>query len=148
MEPVSDAIVITSGAGGDGISGLALLLISVFFAMSTALVAGVFVSYLKNKATALRAISASAIASGAIMAAVGALGLTFDDPSWRPFLILPIAILAMVFWISMLIDCAIKEPREGNDKLVWVIIIVFTQLIGAGIYLFIRRPQRIAEMGS
>ena len=81
MEPVSDAIVITSGAGGDGISGLALLLISVFFAMSAALVAGGFVSYLKNKATALRAISASAIASGAIMAAVGALGLTFDDPS-------------------------------------------------------------------
>ncbi|MCH7786725.1 MAG: PLDc_N domain-containing protein [Chloroflexi bacterium] len=47
----------------------------------------------------------------------------------------------------MLVDCATREPNQGNDKLVWVIIIVFTSLIGAALYFFIRRPQRLIEVG-
>ena len=35
------------------------------------------------------------------------------------------------FWLWMLIDCAKKEPDEGNHKVVWTLIIVFTHLIGA-----------------
>jgi len=52
-----------------------------------------------------------------------------------------------VLWIWMLIDCATKEPSEGNDKLIWILVIVFTHLIGALIYLLVRRPQRIREFG-
>lgn len=59
-----------------------------------------------------------------------------------------IGILATVFWIWMLIDCATKEPSQGNDKVVWIIIIVFTQIIGALIYYFVRRPKRKAEFGE
>nr|WP_245527585.1 PLD nuclease N-terminal domain-containing protein [Methanosalsum zhilinae] len=51
-------------------------------------------------------------------------------------------IFGTIFWIWMLVDCALNEPSEGNDKLVWVVIIVFTHLIGALIYFLIRRPQR------
>jgi len=47
----------------------------------------------------------------------------------------------------MIIDCATKEPSEGNDRLVWVVIVVFTHFIGAAIYFFVRRPQRIAQLG-
>ena len=54
----------------------------------------------------------------------------------------------MVFWIWMIVECATKEPSQGNDKIVWILIIVFTQLIGALIYYFVRRPQRIAQYGS
>lgn len=43
----------------------------------------------------------------------------------------------------MLIECATKEPSEGNDKLIWLLVIIFTQLIGALIYYYVRRPQRI-----
>ena len=57
-------------------------------------------------------------------------------------LILVLAIAAFVFWIKMLIEAATKEPDNGNTRLVWVIIIVFTQIIGALIYYFVRRPQR------
>lgn len=57
-----------------------------------------------------------------------------------PFLL--IAVLGTVFWIWMLIDCATNEPSEGNDKLVWVLIILLTHVIGAAIYYFVRRPQR------
>ena len=53
-----------------------------------------------------------------------------------------IGLLTAAFWIWMLIDCVMHESDEGNDKLVWVLIIIFTQLIGALIYFFVRRRQR------
>ena len=57
------------------------------------------------------------------------------------------AVLATVFWIWMLVDCAMKEPSQGNDKVVWVLVILFTHVIGAALYFFIRRPKRIAQTG-
>jgi len=59
-----------------------------------------------------------------------------------------IGVLCIIFWIWMLVDCALNEPSEGNDKIVWIIIIVFAQLIGAIIYFFARRPKRMAELGK
>jgi hypothetical protein len=50
-----------------------------------------------------------------------------------------------IFWILMIIECATKEPSYGNDKLIWILIIIFTHWIGALIYYFVRRPQRIAQ---
>ncbi|AEH61296.1 hypothetical protein Mzhil_1456 [Methanosalsum zhilinae DSM 4017] len=47
-----------------------------------------------------------------------------------------------VFWLWMLVDCATKETNEGNERLIWIIIIVFTHFIGALLYYFIRRPKR------
>jgi len=55
---------------------------------------------------------------------------------------------ASVFWVFMIIDCATKEPTGGNDKLVWILIIIFAHWIGALIYYFVRRPRRVAEVGS
>jgi hypothetical protein len=61
---------------------------------------------------------------------------------------LAVGVLGTIFWIWMLVDCATKEPSTGNDKIVWVVIIALTHLLGAAIYFFVRRPQRIAETGS
>jgi len=55
---------------------------------------------------------------------------------------------ATAFWIWMLVECATKEPSEGNEKLIWVIIIVFAGFIGAAIYFFARRPKRMAGVGK
>jgi hypothetical protein len=52
------------------------------------------------------------------------------------------------FWIVMIAECATKESVRGNDKLIWILIIIFTYWIGALIYYFVRRPQRIAELGA
>ena len=57
-------------------------------------------------------------------------------------------ILGTIFWIWMLIDCATNESSEGNDKLVWVLIIALTHLLGAMLYFFIRRPQRMTLTGK
>jgi Phospholipase_D-nuclease N-terminal len=66
------------------------------------------------------------------------------------FHLLTVALLlgASVFWVFMIVDCATKEPTVGNDKLIWTLIIIFTHWIGALIYYFVRRPRRVAEVGS
>ena len=56
--------------------------------------------------------------------------------------VLLLGVGSTAFWIWMLIDCATKEEEEGNTKVVWILIIVFTGIIGALIYLFVRKLPR------
>jgi len=65
-----------------------------------------------------------------------------------PLLFLIIGVGGTALWIWMIVDCATKEPSEGNDKLVWILIIVLTHWIGALIYLLVRRPKRIEQIGK
>lgn len=59
-----------------------------------------------------------------------------------------LAIGGMVFWIWALIDCASKEPNDGsNNKVLWLLLIIFTHFIGALLYILIRRPERIRVAG-
>ena len=58
-----------------------------------------------------------------------------------------LSIASFSFWIWMLVECVTKEPSEGNDKLIWILVIVFTNAIGAAIYYFVRRPERIQIYG-
>lgn len=61
------------------------------------------------------------------------------------FFVIPfflIGLLGTVFWIWMLVDAAVNEPSTGTDKVVWVLIILFTHFIGALIYFFVRRMNR------
>jgi hypothetical protein len=53
-----------------------------------------------------------------------------------------VSILSLVVWIWALVDCLTKEPSEGNDKVVWALVIVLTGCIGALIYFIVRVPQR------
>lgn len=66
-------------------------------------------------------------------------------PGWFLLMILILGIPAVAVWIWALVD-AIRVPddsmyRAGN-KLVWVLVIVFTQLLGAIVYLVVGRPAR------
>jgi len=63
------------------------------------------------------------------------------------FFFFGIAILGTIFWIWMLIDCATKEPAEGSNKIVWILIILFTHFVGALIYYTVRRPERMRMLG-
>jgi hypothetical protein len=56
-------------------------------------------------------------------------------------------IAGTIFWIWTLVDCATKEPNEGNSKVVWILVIVFTHFFGALLYVLIRRPDRLREVG-
>ncbi|MEA2036707.1 MAG: PspC domain-containing protein [Nanoarchaeota archaeon] len=43
-------------------------------------------------------------------------------------------VVALIFWIWMLVDC-IKSDLRDNDKLIWILIILFSYVIGALVYL-------------
>lgn len=50
-------------------------------------------------------------------------------------------------WIWTLIDCIKNESTEGNERIVWVVVIAAANWIGAIIYLIVRRPKRKATLG-
>ena len=60
---------------------------------------------------------------------------------------LTLAVAATAFWVWAIVDCATKEPSEGNDKIIWILVIVFIHLLGAILYVLIRRPERIRKYG-
>ena len=58
-----------------------------------------------------------------------------------------IAVFVTIFWAWVLIDCVTKESSEGNDRIVWLLVILFAPVIGALAYYFYRRPERIKALG-
>lgn len=59
-------------------------------------------------------------------------------------LIVVFALACLAFWIWMLVDCAQSPEKPGsNDKVVWILVLVFTGWIGALIYFFVERRPRV-----
>jgi hypothetical protein len=65
-----------------------------------------------------------------------------------PLFFIGLAILSTIFWIMTLVDCGVNEPSEGNEKIVWIIVIIFTHALGALIYRLVRRPERLRLYGK
>ena len=55
-----------------------------------------------------------------------------------------VALLGSVVWIWALVDCLLHETAQGNAKLIWIIVIVFTHVVGAILYFLLRRSHRMA----
>jgi uncharacterized RDD family membrane protein YckC len=81
------------------------------------------------------------------------LAQAIPDPSMRAagaglagfgIVMLVLAILASIFWIWMLVDCATNRSLEGAQKIVWILVILFLHLLGALIYFFVGRGSRSA----
>ena len=58
-----------------------------------------------------------------------------------------ISALVVAFWVWTLVDCIKNEPSEGNDKVIWILVIALAGWIGSLVYLFARRPERIRRYG-
>lgn len=56
-------------------------------------------------------------------------------------IVLALAIAVFVFWILMLIDCVKRQFKGDSEKIVWVLVIIFTGIIGALIYYFIVKAK-------
>ncbi len=50
-------------------------------------------------------------------------------------------VLAVAFHIWMIVDCATREPDQGNTKVIWLLVILLAPL-GSLIYFFARKLQR------
>lgn len=56
--------------------------------------------------------------------------------------LLPVFLIFAAFWIWMLIDCA---QRTFDDKMVWLLLIIFLGVLGALLYFFIIRRKLIRK---
>lgn len=59
------------------------------------------------------------------------------------FLIAIVGALLFIFWIWMIIDCAKRNFKKDTDKVVWILVIVFLNVLGASIYYFaVKLPDK------
>jgi preprotein translocase subunit YajC len=61
--------------------------------------------------------------------------------------ILLVLAFGFAFWVWMLTEAATKEAAESQDRLIWVLIVLLSSVIGAAVYFLVRRPQRMATLG-
>jgi len=50
--------------------------------------------------------------------------------------------ISFVFWLWMLVDCLVYEKGDKNERLIWVLVVLFAFDIGAIIYFVVRRSRR------
>jgi hypothetical protein len=57
-------------------------------------------------------------------------------------ILLPIALALFAFWIWMLISAVLNKGLTIGEKIAWLLVIFFIQLLGALIYFFVGHPKR------
>ena len=141
-----EVVETVSGSASHSTEFLLVAVVSLFFLTSAALIVGGVVGYTRASGSAVKVIAMSIAVFGLVLAATGALG-TFEavgQDTFARLITAEAALLAAVIWLAVLTDCAIEEPDSGNNKVAWVLIIALTNVVGAGLYLLVRRPRRIA----
>ena len=121
----------------------------VLFALSVTMSVAGAIGYSKARPPVGRTVSVVAIVGGLTILATmvsGGAELLPETALW-PALLVELGLLGTLFWVWMLVDCAVNEPNTGNNKLVWVLIVLFAHVLGAALYLLVRRPRRLAETG-
>jgi len=48
-----------------------------------------------------------------------------------------IGLLLTIFWIFMIVDVAKRKFKNENDRLVWILVVVLANWIGAAVYYFV-----------
>ncbi|WP_435253971.1 PLD nuclease N-terminal domain-containing protein [Tenacibaculum sp. A30] len=63
---------------------------------------------------------------------------------WQILLILVFILLGIIPTIVALIDI-LKSKFKGNDKILWILLVLFANFFGAVLYFLIGRGQKIKE---
>ena len=53
---------------------------------------------------------------------------------------------ANIFWIVMLVHAITNKRLSDTERIIWVLVVVFTHFIGALIYFFVGRPRASAAV--
>ncbi len=56
-------------------------------------------------------------------------------------LIVLLLLAATIFWMWMLVDSVTNPRLEQDRRIPWVLVVIFTHVIGAFLYLFFGRPS-------
>ena len=126
------------------------LLVSLVVIVCAALLAGGVLLYKRATDTTIRAIATAAIVAGVLIAVTILLAATevISGSIAGPLLLAELALVSTAFWAIVLVDAATNESKQGNDKIVWVLIILLANLLGAFLYIAFRRKRRIAEQST
>ena len=57
-------------------------------------------------------------------------------------LVVIISLVTLPFWILAIVDI-LKSAFNGNDKLIWLLVVVFLYLLGVILYRMIGKKQKI-----
>ena len=63
-------------------------------------------------------------------------------------ILLILKIIALAFWIWMIVDCALRKFKNNGEKIVWIILIVIFNVLAAFIYYIVIRvlnPKGVAK---
>ena len=52
-----------------------------------------------------------------------------------------VSILALIFWIFMLVDVVKRKFPQENDRIVWILVVVLAGFIGAIVYYFVVKAK-------
>jgi hypothetical protein len=77
-----------------------------------------------------------------MLAMLGILGLPFLPALICLVILLPIWLGLMIFWVWMLVSAIQNPALSDGEKVGWVLAIIFLQILGALLYLFIGHPKR------
>jgi Phospholipase_D-nuclease N-terminal len=75
-------------------------------------------------------------------AAILASGIALIPLMFILFILVPLAIVATILWIWMLVSAIQNKGLTDGEKVAWVLVIVFLHLLGAILYFFIGHPKR------
>lgn len=53
-----------------------------------------------------------------------------------------IVFITLVFWVFCIID-VLRNSFNGNDKLIWILVLLFVPFLGPFLYLLIGRKKRL-----
>jgi len=48
-----------------------------------------------------------------------------------------VAMVGLAFMIYMLVDCAARKFNENSQKVIWILVIIFLNVVGAIVYYYI-----------
>ena len=145
MEPVQSSFE-SSSSFNIGV----FVVVSLIVVVCAALLAGGVLLYKRATDTTIRTIATGAIAAGVTIGITILLVATevISGSIAGPALIAELALVSTAFWAIVLVDAATNESKQGNDKIVWVLIILLGNLLGAVLYIGFRRKRRIAEQST
>ena len=56
-------------------------------------------------------------------------------------LVAVIGLVTTAFWLWMLVDCLTNQRLGDTEKIIWVLVLLFSHVIGATLYFFIARGK-------
>lgn len=127
---------------------VSFLPLAVMVAAGIALIVAGVIGARRNSTWMVRGLAILAVLAGVAYLVILASALLLHRGPWTPLLVLVIVAVvaaAFILWVAALADCLLNEPNDGWGKLIWVLAIVFTFVIGAAIYHFGQRPRRLAR---